>query len=52
MWPKFERMAAWKAGAGPVHFAGVIEAVLFALTKSQLALMILSKLKIVAFVKG
>jgi hypothetical protein len=40
--PKFGGIAAWKAGAGPAHFAGVTEGVLFALTKSQRALMILS----------
>jgi hypothetical protein len=52
LWPKFDGIPAWKAGAGPAHFAGVIEGVLFALTKSQLALMILSNLKIVAFAEG
>jgi hypothetical protein len=52
LWPKFDGITAWKAEAGPAYFAGVIEGVLFALTNSQLTLMILSKLKIVAFAKG
>jgi hypothetical protein len=50
--PAFGGMPAWNPWAGPAHFADVIEGVRFALTKSQLALMILSKSKIVAFGKG
>jgi len=51
LWPKFGGIAAWKAG-GQRFFPFVTERVISALTKSQLALMILSKLEIVAFAKG
>ena len=56
LWSKFDGIAAWKGRAGwswsNAFFTGFIEGVIFTLTKLQLTLMILSKLKIVAFAKS
>jgi hypothetical protein len=51
-WPEFYAIAAWNVGTDQALLAGVIEGVIFVLTKSRLSLMILSKLKIVAFAGG